>query len=86
MKNLCNCSFFNKAAQFFRKIAGYTVVGDYHMNLAVYAEEQSESPECAHQLNGSVHRNLWRLLAYAGGVLLFCSVIRMLCGLCRMEK
>ena len=86
MKNLCNNGFFSKVAQFFRKIAGYTVVSDYHMNLAVYAEEQSENAECSHQLNGSIHRNLWRLLAYAGGVLLFCSAVRMLCGMFRMKK
>lgn len=81
MKKLC-C----KMGEFFRSIGRYQFGKQYDLTLSLYADGETETPECSHRFEGNSRHNLLKYLGMVGAVAVMISVISLLCSLCRMGR
>ncbi len=68
------------------KISGlfrYQLRKKYDMSFWIYSDETTDAAECSHRFTGDSRHHIWKIAAFVGGVILFCSLLRCVCGLCQ---
>lgn len=81
MKKLC-C----KIGEFFRSVGRYQLGKQYDLTLSLYADGETQTPECSHHFEGTSRHNLLTYLGLVGAIAVFISLISLLCSLCRMGR
>ncbi|MBE6549904.1 MAG: hypothetical protein E7670_05705 [Ruminococcaceae bacterium] len=70
-----------------RSIPKYEVGCKCDASLALYADKDSETPECSHSFSSKSRLNLLKLIALMGvtvaGVSMLCALCSFLCGSCK---
>ena len=63
----------------------YQLRKKYDMSLWLYADENTDTAECSHRFTGDSRHHVWKIAALVGGMALFFSMLRCVCGLCQRK-
>ena len=63
-----------------RSVAKYEIGHKCDMSLSLYADKDSETPECTHRMSANARHNLLKLIALIGTVALGFAVIGAICS------
>ena len=80
MKELSETTLCRKLSAFCGSLCHYSVGHRCDLTLSLYADEETETPECTHRFQGSSRHNLFVLIGLVGGVTLMIGLVAKLCS------
>lgn len=77
---------YQKLCRGIRSLGSYSLEKKYDLTLSLYADGQTDTPECSHHFAGHSRHNLLKLTAL---IVLLCAAVATICmlfGCCKGKK
>ena len=81
MKNFC-C----KMKDFFCSLGRYSIEKKYDMTLALYADGETDTPECSHRFQGNARHNVMKIALMGVALTAMIAAVCSMYSACRMLK
>ncbi len=79
MMKLSECAPARALCQKCKKLCDYQLRKKYDMSVWIYADDTTDTPECAHRWTGDSRHHIWKIALVIGGVLLLGSALHRIC-------